>query len=152
MLNLWPLNIFSSEYTSKRIQGSFAACTPFKGDTADFPNSMWTCHSLLVFFFTFLFSTKYYHDWYHHILPPILQYQNKETLKKKKKRKKSDNKDFLVGPVAKSPRSQCRGLGSIPGQGTRSCMLQLKIPHAATKTEDPMSATKDLVQPNKYFF
>ena len=27
------------------------------------------------------------------------------------------------------------GLGSIPGQGTRSHMLQLKIPHAATKTQ-----------------
>ena len=25
--------------------------------------------------------------------------------------------------------------GSIPGQGTRSHMLQLKIPHAATKTQ-----------------
>ena len=30
--------------------------------------------------------------------------------------------------------------GSIPGQGTRSQMLQLKIPH---------TATKDLVQSNK---
>ena len=27
------------------------------------------------------------------------------------------------------------GLGSIPGQGTRSHMLQLKVPHAATKTQ-----------------
>ena len=27
------------------------------------------------------------------------------------------------------------GLGSIPGQGTRSHMLQLKILHAATKTQ-----------------
>ena len=37
------------------------------------------------------------------------------------------------------------GLGLIPGQRNRSCMLelsacvlQLKIPHAATKTEDPV--------------
>ena len=29
------------------------------------------------------------------------------------------------------------GLGLIPGQGTRSHMLQLKIPHATTKMEDP---------------
>ena len=28
--------------------------------------------------------------------------------------------------------------GSIPGQGTRSHMPQLKIPHAATKIEDAM--------------
>ena len=27
-------------------------------------------------------------------------------------------------------------LGSIPGQGTRSHMAQLKTPHAASKTED----------------
>ena len=35
--------------------------------------------------------------------------------------------DFPGGPVAKTPCSQCRGLGSIPGQGT-------KIPHATTKS------------------
>ena len=29
------------------------------------------------------------------------------------------------------------GLGSIPGQGTRSHMPQLKILHATMKTEDP---------------
>ena len=47
--------------------------------------------------------------------------------------------DFPGGPVAKTPRSQCPG--SIPGQGTRFHMMQLgvrmlqvKIPHAATKT------------------
>ena len=34
--------------------------------------------------------------------------------------------------------SQCRGLGSISGQGTRFCMPQLKIIHATTKTEDPV--------------
>ena len=32
------------------------------------------------------------------------------------------------------------GLGLIPGQGTRSHMLQLKPPHTATK--DPTTATK----------
>ena len=34
---------------------------------------------------------------------------------------------FPGGPVAKTLYSQCRGLGSIPGQGTR-------FPHAATKS------------------
>ena len=40
---------------------------------------------------------------------------------------------FPGGPLTKTPCSQCRGLGLIPGQGTRShipqrvCMLQLKI-------------------------
>ena len=41
------------------------------------------------------------------------------------------------------------GLGSIPGQGLRSCMLQLKIPHMATKI--PRAATKTWCsQINKY--
>ena len=35
-------------------------------------------------------------------------------------------RDFPGGLVAKTPCSQCRGLGSIPGQGTRSYM-QWKI-------------------------
>ena len=35
-------------------------------------------------------------------------------------------RDFPGGPVAKTPCSQCRGLGSTPGQGTRSHMLQLR--------------------------
>ena len=34
--------------------------------------------------------------------------------------------DFPGGPVAKTPCSQCRGLGSIPGQGTRSHMPRLR--------------------------
>ena len=44
------------------------------------------------------------------------------------------------GPVVKTPPSRFRGPGFIPGQGTRSHMLQLrahmpqlKIPHAATE-------------------
>ena len=36
--------------------------------------------------------------------------------------------DFPGGPVAKTPHSQCRGLDSIPGQGTRFHRLQLRIP------------------------
>ena len=49
--------------------------------------------------------------------------------------------DFHGGAVAKTPHSQCRGLGLTPGQGARShmlplrvCMPQLKILHAAAKT------------------
>ena len=34
--------------------------------------------------------------------------------------------DFPGGPVAKTLSSHCRGPGSIPGQGTRSHMLQLR--------------------------
>ena len=49
--------------------------------------------------------------------------------------------NFPGGPVAKASSSQCRGPGSIPDQGTRFHMLQLKILHA-TKTEDPQAATK----------
>ena len=41
---------------------------------------------------------------------------------------------FPGGPVAKTPGSQCRGPGSIPGQGTRSQMQQLSSP-AVTKTQ-----------------
>ena len=43
--------------------------------------------------------------------------------------------DFPGDPVAQILRSQCRGPGPIPGRGTRSHMLQLKILHAATKME-----------------
>ena len=42
--------------------------------------------------------------------------------------------DFPSGPVAKTSCFQCQGLGSIPGQGTRSQMPQLKILNATTKT------------------
>ena len=67
-------------------------------------------------------------------------------------------RDFPGASVAKTPYSQCRGLVSIPGQGTRPCMLQLKrfhmpqlkVPQAATKTEDPVCRNWDLGQPKKY--
>ena len=42
------------------------------------------------------------------------------------------------------------GLGWIPGQGTRSDMLQLKTLRAAMKTEDPVSRNYDPVQSNKH--
>ena len=37
------------------------------------------------------------------------------------------SRDFPGGPVAKTPHSQCRGLGSIPGVGTISHMPQLRV-------------------------
>ena len=62
----------------------------------------------------------------------------------RKQKLKTGSRDFPGGPVAKAPHSQCRGLSSVRGQGTvtrshvpqlRVCMPQLKIPHAATKTQ-----------------
>ena len=43
--------------------------------------------------------------------------------------------DFPGGPVAKTPGSNSGGPGSILGQGTRSHMPPLKVPHAAAKTQ-----------------
>ena len=40
--------------------------------------------------------------------------------------------DFPGGPVAGTLRSQCKGPGSIPGQGARAHMLQLR-PRTAKK-------------------
>ena len=48
---------------------------------------------------------------------------------KKKKNRKHITRDFFGGPVAKAPRSQYRGLGLIPGQGTGSHMQQLRNLH-----------------------
>jgi len=60
------------------------------------------------------------------------------------------------GPVAETLQLSCGGPGSVPGQGTRSHMpqlrvhtLQLKISHTM-KTEDLMSRSWGAVQPNKY--
>ena len=36
-------------------------------------------------------------------------------------------RDFPGGPIAKTLSSQCRGSGSIPGQGTRLHMPQLRV-------------------------
>ena len=44
--------------------------------------------------------------------------------------------DFPSGPVVKTSCSQCKRLGLIPGEGTRSRTLQLKIPHVSTKAKD----------------
>ena len=57
-------------------------------------------------------------------------------IKFKKKRKKKDLcQDLPDDPAVKILRSQCRGLGSIPGQGTRFSTPQLKSLHIATKTQ-----------------
>ena len=61
----------------------------------------------------------------------------------------ADFPDFSDGPENnKTLHSQCRALGLILGQGTRSHMLQLKIAHAVTKIKDA-TCHSDLVQPNK---
>ena len=39
-----------------------------------------------------------------------------------------------AGPVAGTLRSQCRGLGLIPGQGTRSHFLRLRVRVPQLKT------------------
>ena len=82
---------------------------------------------------------------------PQKPWDNKNCFQLKKKKRW----DF-PGPVAKTPRSQCRvpapGNPSqcrVPDQGTKSHMLQLKIPHAATKVEDPVGGNQHPVQPNK---
>ena len=53
-------------------------------------------------------------------------------------------RDFRGGPVAKLHSPNAGGLGLIPGQGTRSHMLQLRVhmpqlktPHATRKTQVP---------------
>ena len=64
-------------------------------------------------------------------------------------------RDFS-GDLAKLHAPNAEGLGSIPGQGTRSDMPQLrvhipqlKVPHTATRMEDPTCYNKDLAKPNK---
>ena len=59
-------------------------------------------------------------------------------------------RDFSSVSGAKAPSSQSRGgADSIPRRGTRSHKLQLKIPQATTKTEDPSSLNYDPVQPKR---
>ena len=56
--------------------------------------------------------------------------------KAEKMKTTSRNTDFPGGPVAKTLHFQYKGAWvSIPGQGTRSHMPQLKIPYGAMKTE-----------------
>ena len=41
-------------------------------------------------------------------------------------RNKGKHRTCPGGPVVETPHSQCRGPGSAPGWGTRSCMLELR--------------------------
>ena len=56
---------------------------------------------------------------------------------------------FLVVHWLRLCASDGGGPGSIPGQGTRCHMLQLRILHAATKIEDTGCCSKYPAQPNK---
>ena len=60
---------------------------------------------------------------------------------------KSLSRDFPGGLGAKTALSMQWGLGSIPGQGTRSHRLQLKIPRAATKTTPPPPPSNKSLHP-----
>ena len=50
--------------------------------------------------------------------------------------------DFPGGPTVKTHGPNAGGPGSIPGQGTRSRMMQLKIPYTATKIPHAASKTQ----------
>ena len=52
--------------------------------------------------------------------------------------------DFPGGSVAKTPCSQCRGPGLDPAWGTRSHVMQLKIPHPACCMEEWRSCVMQL--------
>lgn len=82
----------------------------------------------------------YYWDWIslHALYLGLLVLSLKSYLKK------LSLGDFPGSPVLGLRAPSAAGLGSIPDRGTRSCkpqlriyMLQLKIPHALTKTESP---------------
>ena len=49
-------------------------------------------------------------------------------------------RDFPGGLVAKTPCSQQGGLGSIPGQGTRPHMLQLRVCMPQQRSKIPRAA------------
>ena len=51
--------------------------------------------------------------------------------------------------MAKTPHSQYRGPGVIPGWGTSSHMPQLRDPACPTKTQNPICHNYNLVQPKK---
>ena len=58
-------------------------------------------------------------------------------MKKKTKTKKDTLRTSQVVQWLRLLSPNAKGWGLIPGQGTRSHMLQQKIPHDATKIEDP---------------
>ena len=82
------------------------------------------------------YITCIYHLWYNRSIPV----------------KNTFTRDFFGGPVTKTPCFQCKGLGFDPWWGIGShvpqlgvCMLQLKIPHAVTKTWDSQIKTNSLI-------
>ena len=52
------------------------------------------------------------------------------------------SEDFPGGPVAKTSRFQCRGLGSIRDQGTKSHMSQPRVHMPQQRTKIPQSKRK----------
>ena len=57
---------------------------------------------------------------------PLKAFQRKQEKLQRLIELRKLGRDFPGGPVAKTLCSQCKGLGSIPGQGTRAHMLQLR--------------------------
>ena len=66
--------------------------------------------------------------------------------------KQRKRRDFPGGPVAKTLHSQFRGWGSIPGQGTRSHMPQLKVPTCHNKDQRFHVPPRPTKQPNNTYF
>ena len=68
----------------------------------------------------------------------MLKYKTECIIKERtvaiRRTKNTESRDFPDGPMAKTLHTQCWECSSIPGQGTRSHMPQLKSPHAAMKT------------------
>ena len=63
---------------------------------------------------------------------------------------------FSGDPVAERHSPSAEGLGSTPGRGTRPDapqlrvhIPQLKVPHTATKVEEPTCHNEDLAKPSK---
>ena len=52
---------------------------------------------------------------------------------KEHQKEKKEMRDFLGGPVAKTPPSQCRGPGFDPWSGNEIAHAAMKILHAAAK-------------------
>ena len=71
----------------------------------------------------------------HHIDVSLLHGLGDEIMDMKHSLEKPSIVTFPGDPVAENLHSQCRGLCSITGQGTRFHMPQLKIPYATTKTQ-----------------
>ena len=55
---------------------------------------------------------------------------------------KRERTDLLGGPVVNTPHSQCKALHSIPCQGTRSHMLQLRVHMPLQRLKVPSAAAK----------